>query len=580
MGDWKDEVAKVKSALIRQPTTRRTQRLVSVPVPPPDAQDSDWKDGVKPLSTHNRVETWKLVRQDAKDTDRGREKTKPAKVKAKKANHKPMRRRVRDDLPSMDFIHQVYGGGSPKAKRPSLETPQHTIRIPSIAELPRVALTKKDEYREPEAWVCKGAAIQPPGYEGGRVLRVRMGIDFGTSYTKVALRVRDKVLFVNWKGVRKGKELYLLPGEISHFHDDRTRLGRAPGVSDVQGSLKSPFLALKSRPKIAYQSSTVFLAWVMRYARAWLYRYHPELIQGRTLAWTVNIGAATDPWSRCSIVSSYREVVTCAWQLSQVSGELTLNAAKELLRGRQCVPEGLDDVNVIPEFVAQILGYVKSPQRLDGLHLLVDVGAGTLDVAAFNIYRNPREQADRYPIFEGSVDSLGTHVLMGARLSTAVSDIVGWEDDGEVPTPEKLVELTDLDISAVKVIDHGFERIVAQKIASVLQRTRQKRYPGAREWKHGLRVFLAGGGSHCSIYRRSVLKAFESLGVKALLTDFPALDSLDQLKDSDFHRLSVAYGLTYDADSIGTIVRPQDIEDIKPFSTVRERPDRDELYSK
>lgn len=62
---------------------------------------------------------------------------------------------------------------------------------------------------------------------------------------------------------------------------------------------------------------------------------------------------------------------------------------------------------LFPEFVAQVAVYARSPQRQDGLHLLVDCGAGTLDIATFNVGRQPGTNEDIYPILQSEVAPLG-----------------------------------------------------------------------------------------------------------------------------------------------------------------------------
>jgi hypothetical protein len=49
---------------------------------------------------------------------------------------------------------------------------------------------------------------------------------------------------------------------------------------------------------------------------------------------------------------------------------------------------------------------------------------------------------------------------------------------------------------------------------------------------------------------------------------------------SQFHRISVAYGLTFDAESIGRIVRPHEIKNLGKMAPSYPKLDRDDLYPK
>ena len=79
-----------------------------------------------------------------------------------------------------------------------------------------------------------------------------------------------------------------------------------------------------------------------------------------------------------------------------------------------------------PEFVAQISSYRQSPQRRRDLHLLVDVGAGTVDIVTFHVWEP--EETDCYSILEAAVEKLGTHMLLGYRAFQET-------DEGRMPGP-------------------------------------------------------------------------------------------------------------------------------------------------
>ncbi|MCY4641143.1 MAG: hypothetical protein OXC41_00340 [Gammaproteobacteria bacterium] len=78
-----------------------------------------------------------------------------------------------------------------------------------------------------------------------------------------------------------------------------------------------------------------------------------------------------------------------------------------------------------------------------------------------------------------------------------------------------------------------------------------------------MRVFITGGGSACDVYRNSVEQSFRNIGTLPLFTTFPVLENAaGRMGQESFHRVSVAFGLSYDAESIGKIIPPQDIEDM------------------
>jgi hypothetical protein len=239
----------------------------------------------------------------------------------------------------------------------------------------------------------------------------------------------------------------------------------------------------------------------------------------------------------------------------------------------------LDALHAIPEFIAQIAGCARSPQCRDGLHLLLDCGAGTLDVVTFNVYRNPTEGEDRFPIFASAVERLGTHYLMAARLSST-SGSAHWDDIAEIPTVADLSDRLGLSAEQLAAADRKFSARVTSTVRTIAHRTRRSRTPLAEAWNSGVPVFVTGGGSYCSLYRDAVVRAFEDLRLPYKFTSFPAVEQLPSVLNHHMHRISVACGLTHDAELLGKIVPAHEIKDFVVKPKLAYRPDRDELYAK
>lgn len=273
-----------------------------------------------------------------------------------------------------------------------------------------------------------------------------------------------------------------------------------------------------------------------------------------------------------------------AWRLSR-EVEISTTRAQELIDESHPADSGfgLDALAILPEFAAQIAGYVKSPQRTNGLHLLVDVGAGTLDVACFRVMRTGSSYQDRFPVFASEVEPLGTHYLMQTRLAGCGIGTERWQSTWDVPTCGRFATENDVDVKLAEAVDQEFSKLCGAVVERVLSWTRYQMDRRAEEWRAGLPVFLAGGGAQVGVYRVGVHKAFTRLGIPYTFRRFPVPRDVDvrsdQLTAELISRTSVAYGLTFDADEIGELIPPSDIPpDYDPPN--RERPDRDELYPK
>ena len=601
MGNLRDELLKKFPALEQQAkaTPKITVSKIVHPDLPlksaPGVSDDVWKVGVTPLDKANYAEPRD---GDAKRSGSSKP-TSPA------GNHgqysfeiKRVVKNERTNAPTAKVSPPQPAGRAstvPLIKSyPTLQTEQPAVKKQSkprgFGEARPPVLTRTHEFKTPDAWVSLGSSLQPSQYDDGRILPVHIGIDFGTAYTKVAIRVAGRVFFVPWTGLRQsGSKDFYLPGEVTLSNDGGIWLGRAPNAEEVRTDLKLPFLSQSARSNESLASVVGFLAWVMKYARAWLYETHSALLKGRKLAWDVNLGCPTNSWSSWDVSEAYRGLAIRAWQLSQIAGDLKWQSAINALEPLKGTvgDAGLDGLKLVPEFVAQIAGYVKSPQRRNGLHMLMDIGAGTIDIATFNVHFDSVKEEDRFPIFASQVLPMGTHYLTAARLRKAGLERHEWDDLQSVPNAAAFAAALKIEPMAIVDSDKEFSDLMTNAIYNVLNYTRSSRYGRAPEWGKGVPVFLAGGGSECSVYAQSLANAFRRLNVPALRTSFPLLEETMRgttLTEGEFHRLSVAYGLTFDADDLGKILAPHQIEDAPRLGAGgalrANRPDRDELYPK
>jgi hypothetical protein len=144
------------------------------------------------------------------------------------------------------------------------------------------------------------------------------------------------------------------------------------------------------------------------------------------------------------------------------------------------------------------------------------------------------------------------------------------------------VETFPASAETLKAVDLDFQSEVAKVVGHLITYTRQKRTPLAEAWRLGLPVFITGGGAECEVFRGAVAlgnaRAKGGLEVMAM----PKSSLADGVSDSEFHRVSVAFGLTFDKDSLGRVIAEKDLEDFLATRAlpIRQREDRDEKYAK
>ena len=416
-----------------------------------------------------------------------------------------------------------------------------------------------------------------------RPIQLVIGLDFGTSFTKVVVgesRIRYPVPFPQYA---LGESPHLLPSSLCVLDEtNECALGTAIKEGTCYDNLKMPLIDRDFAQEHQVRAAA-FLALVLRHSREWLLDTHASVYGHRKINWYINVGLPTDSYDDEELISTYRNIVRAAWLVStsihpvalpQVSrvlerDDLEIKAVPELTE--QALPE--DRVNPFPEFSAQVAGYVQSPRRRDGLHAMVDVGGGTLDVTIFNIHEQEGELV--FPIFARNVQPLGTRYLMRSRLKEQrETPQGGFSPFDDLPIDGVFCEKVGLSEAELRKVDDPFRRSVEDAVSNELRYTKVHRAPRAPHWfkdspqapeyGQGLPSFFCGGGALSTFYS-SVLCGFEEedLPLKLKALELPVPDSLES---SDFSprvypRMNVAYGLSLDPLDIGQIKRMSEVPD-------------------
>ncbi len=274
-----------------------------------------------------------------------------------------------------------------------------------------------------------------------------------------------------------------------------------------------------------------------------------------------------------------------AWLASQRQSA-TLASAEEAVKDIKNEKEDECDFNfnLIPEVIAEVVGYARSPLRDEGLHLLVDIGASTLDVCSFRLADEGGE--DHYSILTADVKLLGAKHLHGKRvegLKRAIEDhakslsdptdpLYVIEDDVKsyIPPPDALTE-------QLAIAEKEFVGKCVELLKKTFEALKKRRDPDSRRWSEDFPIFLCGGAKEMTIYKEVVSDIEKWLvglvhwfrrsptGVRRI--NLPKPKSLAAEIDDNFHhRLAVAYGLSHQSYNIGAYEVPGEIEDLPPSS--------------
>lgn len=433
---------------------------------------------------------------------------------------------------------------------------------------------------------------------GGEICDVVIGLDFGTSCTKVVIRTPyhygGRAFAVPFDAGHATCK-YLLPSAL-WLDGDRVALPRTKNASllrDIKLHLMKPDAVPEingrgtSKRHEAKAVAVSFLALTLRTAREWFLNHQQTLYGKYRLRWTLNIGLPSGDFADTTLCNVYDEIARAAWCLSVTKAPPTLSQAQEMLsHPENCdhVPEEAwpDDISSIPEVAAEVAGYARSRMRQEGLHMLVDVGASTLDVCGFILHET--DEGDGYALLTSDVKVLGATILYQHRVSgvrRAVDDHMArlWDEYDPVSAmsddPLAYAPCHDAIGSSIEEFDKKYQTACRQMIWKTIVDLKTKRDPNSDRWRTAMPLFMSGGGSAMRFYQQSLdlisdhLRSFYQgcSGIRRLSLAKP--DNLDAVVDDHtYHRLAVAWGLSFPETDIGEVSRPDDIRDIDPKEVI------------
>ena len=168
--------------------------------------------------------------------------------------------------------------------------------------------------------------------------------------------------------------------------------------------------------------------------------------------------------------SAFRTVHKAAWLASRRPGPVTIDDAQKAIENITFPEYEHEEVEteLIPEVIAEVTGYARSPSRNEGLHLLVDIGASTLDICSFILGRN--EANDHVSILTADVKLLGAERLRQTKVNGAKTE---------------------------RIFEEDCRKALRKTIADL----RMNRYPLSPCWDSTLPVFICGGGRDMPMYQ-------------------------------------------------------------------------------
>lgn len=448
-----------------------------------------------------------------------------------------------------------------------------SARADLLQEAPATASREGEDAGDTETSATQYGRPRPDA----ETVHLVIGLDFGTSSTKVVVQNpfgRSLATAVPWNH-GNGSPQYLLPtalyensaGELALLPDGESVRCRR----DLKVNLMDHVDDEDERGRAA-----AYLGLVLRRARQWLLEDQREVYGLCRIEWMLNCGIPSAGYDDKPMRDAFRLVAHAAWLLSLQPDPPTAATSKDALRRAAEESEPPVPIDVVPEIAAAVVGYARSRRRNDGLHVMVDVGASTIDICGFVLHS--RDDDDQYSLLTAQVERLGVHELHLRRLSTisdagaSIRSELTTQPDPLSPVPDHatnyVLEVSDGLRQELTAIDVSYMKEVTDALMKVIMALRKRRDPHAEHWMSGLPVFLAGGGAHFGPIVESIdeadtrlMRATRATGIDKRVLAFPEVLTNGDVADDMADRLNVAYGLSLDRLEIGAITPPHEIED-------------------
>lgn len=440
---------------------------------------------------------------------------------------------------------------------------------------------------------------------------INIGVDFGTSYSKICVRGPRSVGVEVCKFGDNLPADALIPSKI--WVDDQGVVTLPEvGKAEPTGALvEYPKMALADLEELKISGASsglrveiersieplcaLFVAHLLRLAKAWVRTNWGAFVDGTEVEWSANVGVPVAHLNSDN-EKVFARVLAVAWEWTSVDRlPETIEQVRQLYeQTSQGLDPELSHCQPFPEIGAAVQAFVSSREARPGIYVFFDVGGGTLDGVAFNFRRD-----DGLPVvdfYSGSVEPLGIQALAmkvwSPLVPSAVQQMVERllsPDRAEIPYREEIAgEIRRLVGRIVMGAKRKDTRDWRKDLIQASNIQKPYYYPVEDEDIRPLVVFTGGGGHRSEFYCDAIASTYEKFkhrnaGVPPYaLTSVPKpIDlKLGGIPEEDFNRFLIAYGLSIPFGEGAEVHLPRDFEDLPPQTGRKRWAEFDYLDSK
>jgi hypothetical protein len=504
---------------------------------------------------------------------------------------------------------------------PARTSKTEIVSLPS-AELNRAASNNRSQTRQTIYADRMSQFLSKKEAEKKREIPIILGIDFGTSSTKVVWREAesDRAHLICFGNRLEMLEDYLLPSIVA-FDGDHLAGGldalpfleknsQANGftnfkmclacVSSEKSDCNLERCSLSHwRPLLARmiddssgQRETIEIISALHIGKVIsLSKKHiVENLRTRgiepQIRWFVNMAAPVEHMGEKSVLEAFERVLKIGWWMAEIFDE-------------ESGPHQLDDLLdcyetakhfaatrsmncfIYPEVAAQVACMYLSRSARDGIYAFIDVGAGTVDASIFRLASTGQEPQLNF--YGASVIKYGAahlEVIASRQLAERASTWFKSIKESRARVGSAMFLLPE---EAGIYLKNAYSWI-EKKVESELRLLLGESFAKEQDVRHfrGLHLFLGGGGASIQVYSDASTKALSGLATNLTIEDLPVPQDFDMngLPSKAFHRFAVAYGLAFNVTNLAEIALPDEVsnltrEEIFPIRQFQEAPTKD-----
>lgn len=272
-------------------------------------------------------------------------------------------------------------------------------------------------------------------------------------------------------------------------------------------------------------------------------------------------------------IFNWAEAIELNWQEKGDS----LDILKASYECEGTTPKPTSRVFAVPEAVAEVASYFSSLLRQEGLHAVVDFGAGTTDVSIFRLAGTAGEMVSYW--YAARNIPRGT-----ANVERIVAEHLA-ATDGERGCSYRDVVRKISRINEDKSLSESINREVYDLWKSdEYKRTWAAAYNHLKKqtkWEK-VQVFTCGGGAGLPHIKDTFsIPWWDNLHVKYPVVDLPKPDNYDPgQSNAPFSRMAVAYGLSIPKPKLDRYKLPKEVDDQTPDDPPVRVLDHEEMYAR